>query len=240
MLLFSLRQGALGSHPPHKETVPQNVSALPSWTGVAAEGHSYDNGKIHFGLNLIGHWGRLPPLMTKSWLLFSLLAPACGFQSFDKLMFSAFLPCRKVRNDICWVEGMLHYRWQHGCWDSMRHRPLPRCTSWPGTIIKYPKLPKAQSTWIAAGEDSWQSLDSKEIRPVNPKGNQPWIFIHWKDWCWSWSSNTLITWCEKLTHWKGPWCWEKLKAGGEVGDRGQDGWMASPNQWTWVWANSGR
>ena len=39
--------------------------------------------------------------------------------------------------------------------------------------------------------------------------------IHWKDWCWSWSSNTLATWCEELTHWKRPWCWERLKAGGE-------------------------
>ena len=42
------------------------------------------------------------------------------------------------------------------------------------------------------------SLDSKEIKPVNPKGNQPWIFIHWKDWCWS--ANTLAPWCEKPTH----------------------------------------
>ena len=31
--------------------------------------------------------------------------------------------------------------------------------------------------------------------------------IHWKDWCWSWNSNTLATWCEELTHWKRPWCW---------------------------------
>ena len=52
--------------------------------------------------------------------------------------------------------------------------------------------------------------------------------------------NTLTTWCEELTHWKRPWCWERLRAGGEVGDRGWDGWMASPTQWTWVWANSGR
>ena len=37
--------------------------------------------------------------------------------------------------------------------------------------------------------------------------------IHWKDWCWSWDSNTLATWCEELTHWERPWCWEKLKAG---------------------------
>ena len=61
------------------------------------------------------------------------------------------------------------------------------------------------------------------------------------DWCWSWSwiSNTWATWCKQLTHWKRPWCWEKLKAGGEGDDRGWDGWMASPTRWTWVWASSG-
>ena len=64
------------------------------------------------------------------------------------------------------------------------------------------------------------------------------LSIHWKDWCWSWSSNTLATWCE-LTHWKRPWCWERLKAGGEGDDREWDGWMASPARWTWVWASSG-
>ena len=63
--------------------------------------------------------------------------------------------------------------------------------------------------------------------------------IHWKDWCWSWHSNTLATWCEELTHLKRPWCWERLKAGGERDDRGWDGWMVSPTQWTWFWVNSG-
>ena len=48
-------------------------------------------------------------------------------------------------------------------------------------------------------------------------------------------SNTLATSCEELTHWKRPWCWERLGAGGEGGDRGWDGWMASPTQWSWVW-----
>ena len=52
--------------------------------------------------------------------------------------------------------------------------------------------------------------------------------IHWKDWCWSWNSNTLATWCKELTHLKRPWCWERLKAAGEGDDRGWDGWMASP------------
>ena len=63
--------------------------------------------------------------------------------------------------------------------------------------------------------------------------------IPWKDWCWSWNSSTLATWCEELTHWKRPWCWERLKAGGEGDDRGWDGWMASLTGWTWVCASSG-
>ena len=61
--------------------------------------------------------------------------------------------------------------------------------------------------------------------------------IHWKDWCWSWSFNTLAAWCEELTHWKRLWCWERQKTG--RGDStGRDDWMASPTQW--VWASSGR
>ena len=62
--------------------------------------------------------------------------------------------------------------------------------------------------------------------------------IHWKDWYWSWSSSTLATWCKELTHWKRPFCYERLRAGGEGDDRGWDGWMASPTRWTWVRANS--
>ena len=61
----------------------------------------------------------------------------------------------------------------------------------------------------------------------------------WKGWCWSWNSSTLATWCKELTHWTRPWCWERLKAGGEGDDRGWNGWMASLTQWTWVWENSG-
>ena len=66
------------------------------------------------------------------------------------------------------------------------------------------------------------------------------FLLDWKDWCWSWNSNTLATWCEELNPWKRPWYWERLKAGGEGDDRGWDGWMASPTQLTRVWANSGR
>ena len=46
-------------------------------------------------------------------------------------------------------------------------------------------------------------------------------------------------WYEELTHWKRPWCWERLRVG-EGDDRGWDGWMASPTWWTWVWVSSGR
>ena len=54
-------------------------------------------------------------------------------------------------------------------------------------------------------------LDFKEIKPVNPKGNQPWIFIGRTDWCWNWSFNILATWLEELTHGKRPRCCERLK-----------------------------
>ena len=45
--------------------------------------------------------------------------------------------------------------------------------------------------------------------------------------------------CEELTHWKRPWCWARLKAGGEGDDRGCNGWKVSATQLTWVWVNSG-
>ena len=48
---------------------------------------------------------------------------------------------------------------------------------------------------------------------------ESFLGVHWKDWYWSWNSNTLTTWWEELTHLKRPWCWERLKAE-EEGDRG--------------------
>ena len=102
--------------------------------------------------------------------------------------------------------------------------------------------------WTVVLEKTLESpLDYKEIKLVNPKGNQSLsiqrksiLNIHWKDWCWSWSFSTLDTWCQELTHWKRPWCWERLKAGGEGDDRGWHDWMASSTQWTCAWASSGR
>ena len=50
-------------------------------------------------------------------------------------------------------------------------------------------------------------------------------------WSWSWNFNILTTSCEEPTHWKGPWCLERLRAEGEGNDRGWDGWMAGWHHW---------
>ena len=71
-------------------------------------------------------------------------------------------------------------------------------------------------------------LDCKEIQPVHPKRDQSWIFIGRTD------PEALILWSPDVKSWligKRPWSWERLRAEGD--DRGWDGWMASPNQWTW-------
>ena len=86
-----------------------------------------------------------------------------------------------------------------------------------------------------AGEDSWESLGQQDQTSQSQRKST--LNIHWKEWCWSWNFNTLATWCE-LTHFKRPWFWERLRAGGEGDNRGWDGWMASLTQWTWVSVDS--
>ena len=104
---------------------------------------------------------------------------------------------------------------------------------------KESQVPKNWCFWTVVLEKTLESpLDCKEIQPVYPKGNQSWVFIGRTDPETETPINTLATWCEELTHLKRPWCWERRRAGGEGDDRGWDGWMASPTQWTWVWVNS--
>ena len=81
-------------------------------------------------------------------------------------------------------------------------------------------------------------LDCKEIQPVHFKGNQSWRFTGRID-VEAKTPTTLTTWCEELSHWKIPWCWERLNAVGEGDNRGWDSWMSSPTQCTWIWVNSG-
>ena len=91
--------------------------------------------------------------------------------------------------------------------------------------------PKNWCFWTVVLEKTLESpLDCKEIQPVHPKKNQYGSSL--EGLMLKQNSNILATWCEELTHLKRPWCWERLKAGGEGDDRGWDGWMASPTQWT--------
>ena len=78
-------------------------------------------------------------------------------------------------------------------------------------------------------------LERKKIKSVSSKGNQPWIFIGRIDtkvpilWPSMWRANSL----------KKSWCWERLRARREGGDRGWGGWTTPLAQWTWVWGHSG-
>ena len=98
--------------------------------------------------------------------------------------------------------------------------------------------PKNGCFWTVALEKTLESpLDSKEIQPVHPKGNQSWIFIGRTD---GEAELQYFGYLMRRTDSKKrPWCWERLKARREGDNRGWDGWMASPTQWTWDWVNSG-
>ena len=99
-------------------------------------------------------------------------------------------------------------------------------------------VPKNWCFWTVVLEKTLESpLDCKEIQRVHPKGNQSWIFIG-RTAAEAETPNTLATWCKELTHLKRPWCWERLKTGGEGEDRGWDDWIASLTQRTWVWVSS--
>ena len=80
----------------------------------------------------------------------------------------------------------------------------------------------------------WTARRSNQF---HPKGNQSWVFI----WGTDIEAETPILWppdANSWLIWKDPGCWERLTAGREGANRGWDGWMASPTQWTWVWVKS--
>ena len=108
------------------------------------------------------------------------------------------------------------------------------CESWT--------IKKAEHRRIDAFElRCWRTLESHldQGDPTSPSWRKSVLNnSYWKDWCWSWNSNPLVTRCEESTHLKRPWCWERLKAGGEGDDRWWDGWIASLTWWTWAWVSS--
>ena len=82
-------------------------------------------------------------------------------------------------------------------------------------------MPKNWCFWTVVLEKTLEfPLDCKEIKPVHPKGNQSWIFSGRTE---AEAEAPVLAQCEELTHWKRPWCWERMKAGGEGDDRGWDG-----------------
>ena len=87
------------------------------------------------------------------------------------------------------------------------------------------------------GEVSWESLDSNEMQPVQPKGNQSCIFIGGLILKLKFKYFSHLIW--RTDSFERPWCWERLTLWGEGDDRGRDGWMVSLTQWTWVWVISG-
>ena len=124
---------------------------------------------------------------------------------------------------VCLVKAMVFPVVMYGCesWTIKKteHRRIDASELWCWRILL--RVP-----WTARRSN--QSIQRRSV-----------LGVHWKNWCWSWNSNTLATWCKELTRWKRPWCWERLQAEEEGDDRGWDGWMAPRTQWTWVWVNSG-
>ena len=110
-----------------------------------------------------------------------------------------------------------------------------RCENWTIKKAEHRRI-DAFKLWCWRGllRVPWTARRSSQsiLKEISPD-------IHWKDWCCSWKSDTLATWCKELTNLKRPWCWERLKVGGEGDNRGGHGWMASLTLRTWVWASSG-
>ena len=115
----------------------------------------------------------------------------------------------------------------------------------------FPEIMYGYESWTIKKAEHWR-IDASELWYWRRLLRLPWTARRWnqsivkeinpeyslKDWCWSWSSSTLPPdakswpWCEELTDWKRSWCWERLKARRDGDDRGRDGLMASPTQWT--------
>ena len=102
---------------------------------------------------------------------------------------------------------------------------MDRCESW---TIKKAERRRINAFKLVLEKTLESPLDYKEIQPVLPKGNQSWVFIGRTDV----EAETPKLWPpdakNQLTHLKRPWCWERLRLGGEGNDRGWGGWMASP------------
>ena len=146
---------------------------------------------------------------------------------------------------ILWKESYDQPRWHT---EKQRHYFANKCVSsqsycfssghvWMWELDYKESTEELMLLNCGVGEDSLESLGLQGDQ-TSSSYRKSVLGVHWKDWCWSWNFSILATWYEELNLLKRPWCWERLKAGGEGDDRWWDGWMASLTQWTWVWINS--
>ena len=91
------------------------------------------------------------------------------------------------------------------------------CKSWTIKKAKHWRIDAIELwCWRRLSTVPWAAREYNQsiLKEINPE------YFHWKEWCWSWNSNTLGTWCEELTHLKRPWCWDRLTAGRDGDDKG--------------------
>ena len=115
---------------------------------------------------------------------------------------------------------------------------FPSCHVWRWELdYKESWAPKNWYFWIVVLEKTLESpLGCKEIQPVHPKGDQSGCSL--KGLMLKLKLQYFGHPMRRADSFESPWCWERLRAGGEGDDRGWDVWMASLTQWTWVWVDS--
>ena len=121
-------------------------------------------------------------------------------------------------------------------WSKVAPVVMYSCESWTIKKIECQRIDAIELwCWRRLLRVPWATERSNQsiLREINPVYSLAGLMLKLK-------LQYLVTWSEQMTHWKRPWCWERLRTEGEKGVRGWDGWMASPTQWTWVWANSRR
>ena len=123
---------------------------------------------------------------------------------------------------VCLVKAMVFPVVMHGC---------ERCMDW---TIKKAECRRIDTfelwCWRRLLRDPWTARRSNQsiLKEISPGCSLEGLMLKLE-------LQYLATWCKELTHLKRLWCWEKLRAGGEGDNRGRDGWMASPTQWTWFY-----